>query len=428
MGKLELENIKKHLKIRMRDSKGIKRLCDLLLIVFIIDLCNIISDVFHYQADVKLYNATVYSTLGLGLTLIAAIYYLFQYGEYNEKHQIFPQSSTTRFVSFELYCYFINIITQAIALCLYLAQYLICLLLNHFKGNLRLAYRINIPFMITGFFVSLLYGFILLSILFFIGFLINKLRWWALLVYITLFITLLITGSTIIGTVLRFYLRESSLLLFLLKAIITWFIFVLLNHILYAKNDIITVRKFIYPNIIIASVILISILFNFLFTQLSFHEKSTTLYDNNAFNPFKDEPSCIVNAGSLPAKSILKINLDQELKAHSIIWTGDTYTNNSENEIRIFYNPESVFKDDISLISFTNPRITSSLQGNTLSVSLVHDKNIKIVSVYPYDMLMQFKFFQGKKLAAESSGSVLGDKQAALFINVPSKKDFNIHY
>jgi hypothetical protein len=283
--------------------------------------------------------------------------------------------------------------------------------------------------MITGFFVSLLYGFILLSILFFIGFLIIKLRWWALLIYISVFIILWFAkGNITIGAVFRFYLRESSLLLFLVKAIVTWFILELLNHILYRKNDINIVKKFVYPNIIIASVILITFLYNVLFTQLTFHDKNYINNGNNVFNPFKDEPTFTVDADNLPVNSILNINIDQELKDHSIFWTGDIYKNYTEKKICIFYNPENEFKDYISLMSFVNPRITASLRGNTLSVGLTHDKNIKIISLYPYDMLMQFKCFEGKRLAARSIGSIMGDKQATLFISVPSKKDFNVHY
>ncbi len=436
MGKSEfinMINIKKHLKMRMRDCKGINTLASLLIILFLLDTVNIVKQVITFQSDVKLISVNAYSSAGFALMLLACIYYTFQYSEYHASYLVYPQSSFTRFFSYEAYCYLTHITIQLLALGLYLLQYLLCYVLNRYHGNIRFAYPINIPFIITGFFITLLYGFLLISFIELISVIVRKFRWIALLFYIVSLVILWVAGGpeSLIG-IISFYMKESSIPIFLLKVIITWMLFEILLHWINIHTNKFKVITFIYKNIIIAAIILLSFLGSVIASLNSFrvvnHTESNSysrdytmdyINSSDAMGP----PACSLDVSRLPVNTVVKLEFNEEMMSDYIKLSGDSYYNDTNDRILIYFQPSKKMVNWIDINSFTNPKLEASLKDNHLTLRIVQDENRKVISLYPYSAILQFKVFQDQVYAKASPGNMVGTNPGIIRITTPKGKN-----
>lgn len=428
MGKSELDNMKKLLKIRRRDCIGIYMTGSLLCMSFLTSIFDMIKSVFTYQSEPNLISAIPYSNWALFYTIVACVYYTFQYSEFSERHQIYPQTNSTRFLAFELYLFYIHIFTQALALGFNLLQYLVFFILGQRKGNLAFAYTLNPVFIITGFFTYMLYGFILISLIILISALVRKFRWWTLIVYIGLFLILWFTKDIgVVKSVVKFYLQESSVTLFFIKAILTWMILELLNHILNSYTSASLATRFNNVQIIIASVIL----FSFLISNLVTYLKTTQDFPEYSFsskeiNTSQDKPYCTLNAGNIPTEATLKTCIDYRQISHYELQYGKSYYNSSVDKIMVYFIPEKDLFNDIDITAYTNPRLEISLQNKKLNIKVIKNKNVKVLSLYPYFTLMHFDCFKDKPYANKYYGLSSGTIPGKIQITTPESKKINI--
>jgi hypothetical protein len=432
VGKTNLDNIRKLLKIRMRECKGIHTICILLGVVFLISIVNLINTVSTYQAEAKLIEVSLYSNFTLFFIVISVINYAFQYGEYNENHQIFPQTMVTQFISFELYCFFVNIIAQAFALGLYLLQYLICLIIGRVHTNVKLAYQFDWTFVIAGFFVYLLYGLLLSALIILIASLVRKLQWWAIvLLGAFLFVLWMTREQNLIGNMLDFYLLETSIIIFFIKSVATLLILEALNHLINYYTGIKETRKFFYRHIIIASVIILGFFINISvsFSQIDSRQNNEDYWNSISIRNFdfsKMDATCIINTDSLPTDSTLKIRYANALESDCINNVDEQPSD--DNNIRIYYIPQKNINNYINLTAFTNQRIEATLETDILKISVAYDKNIKVISEYPYSTLMKFDCFIGKPYAKPYYGSMSSISTGHIQITLPENKHFTTQF
>jgi hypothetical protein len=444
MGKSELINVKKHLKMRLRDCKGIYTLASLLIVLFLLDTINIVKQVLNYQSEVKLISVNVYSTAGFALMLLACIYYTFQYSEYHASYLVYPQSSFTRFFSYEAYCYLTHIIIQLLALGLYLLQYLLCYVLNMHYGNIRFAYPINIPFILTGFFITLLYGFLLISFIELISVIVRKFRWIALLFYVAVLVVLWIAGGPeILNAFISFYLEESSIPMFLLKGISTWMLFEVLLHWINIHTNKFKVKTFVYKNIMIAAVLLLSFLGSVIASLSSFntikHTESNLNLMNNPEDYINDSDLKEASASSvysldtagLPKNTALTLELDAKIKNNYMILCQDPYDNkpyynNTADRIQIYFLPVQNITNQVDLNTLINPKIEASLKNNQLSLRVFNSENIKVISIYPYSYITQFQAFQDRPYAKKGLDNIIRQSPGVIRISTPKGKNITI--
>jgi hypothetical protein len=196
MGKVEWDNIVHLLKIRKKECVGIRNIFLFLVLMFAMDLIALIQKTFTYASEVSWLTLQVYSLTGFFLMMIACVIYTLGYKEYNISTQIFPQSNKSRFTSYELFCYISFFKIQLATLALYFTQYGISLILSLIKGNIEFAYQFSLQFIVAGFMVNLMYGFIAIAFVILIGALDRKFKWIA---------RIIVALSIIIGMIYREY-------------------------------------------------------------------------------------------------------------------------------------------------------------------------------------------------------------------------------
>lgn len=135
VGKAELDNIKSLLKIRNKECTGTRYIYYLLLFLFAIDLISVLNSVFHFQSKAVGIALQPYANWSFVLSVIACLIYTANYRDYNYRHEIYPQSGKSAFISYSLFSYLMFVKMQAAALGLYLLQYGFCMILDLIKGN-----------------------------------------------------------------------------------------------------------------------------------------------------------------------------------------------------------------------------------------------------------------------------------------------------
>lgn len=420
MGKLELENVKKHLKMRLRDCSGIMIGCILLGVFFVISAFVLVQSICIKQESVVTLNVIVYSDWAMIFMIFIFIYYSLQYYEYCESHQIFPQTNTTRFLAFELYCYIINIILQAVALGLYLINYLLCQVLCRVYDNVHLGYSFSLPFVTAGFFVSLCYGFIIISLTVLISSLVRKFHWWVLGVYVLCISYLFITKDLILISIFNFYMHEPSLIIFFLKAVFTWLVIELLNQLLNRYINVIKAKKYHYPQVIIVFLVLMTLLGGALsaFNYINVNTANDSFWSQiNEVDINKDQPVTSVNVGDLKPGSVLYVNLHYDKNRFSNSTVG--LTNQTKDQILVYFKPHKEMVNDINITNFTHPKVSVKLEDNNLNISITEDQNVKVISIYPYSTLRWFDCFKDKLYANSESGSYSGTITGDIIVSVP---------
>lgn len=428
MEKSEWSNIARHLKMRFRDCKGIRITSILLGLLFLGDSSSIIGNLKAYQEYPGMVSYGVFSDIALGIISIAIIYYSFQYSEYNENHQIFPHTQTTHFIAFELYCYLMNVILQFVALGLYLILYLLCLVLSRMDGNFYEACSFSLPFILTGFFVSLCYGFLYTSFIILIATLVRKFRWWALAVYISILAALWITKDlNIIQGIIDFYSKEASVAVFFLKAIGTLLILEVLNQVIHPRINNNKIRKFNYPQLIIVIFILLTYFMNL----IAFNQRNNTISSTTEVLPMDtlpsstEMPACILDAKSLVPGSTL--NIDYEVESMYYCNTSTLYDNSSENKIKIYFIPPRDMRNNINLSDFTNPKVEATLTDHTLYLKISHNKNVKIVAIAPFTAPMQFDCFKNKPYSTNYIFSSSTSYPGSIKVVIPKSMQIKTH-
>jgi hypothetical protein len=321
-----------------------------------------------------------------------------------------------------------NGILQLTALGLYLIQYLLCMVISRIDGNFHLACHFNLPFIVTGFFVSLCNGFLITSFIILAATLVRKFRWWALAIYITIIVILWFAkDQSITQGIIDFYTKETSATLFFLKAIGTLLILAVLNQVFQPRINRVKVRKFNYPQLIIVIFILVT----FFSSSMAFNQRSNTISGTTEVLPINklpsssEKPSCVLDAGSLASGSTLNINYEVE----SMYYCNTSIINDdsSDNQIKIYFIPPRDMRNNINLSDFTNPKIKAGLTNHTLNLRITHDENVKIVAIAPYTAPMQFDCFKNKSYSTNYIWSSMTSYPGSIKIVIPESMQLKTH-
>ncbi len=246
MDKRQLKNINNLYKIRSKEHKKALWIIYILLASFFaIDLIATLMDIFTYSKDVTTYSLQTYTTNGLFLAISISIGTLLWYNSFNNQHQAFPQDNKTRFMSYALFNYITLLKVSVTSLLLYLIQYNIWALIGSLNSNISFAYPINLPFLISGFIVNLLYGSMLIALTLLINVLSKKFHMYFYITFIMFVVAAFFNNGALfiaIGNLFSFWTKEPSLGIFVVKCTITLGILlistvVINNTIVYYKAE-----------------------------------------------------------------------------------------------------------------------------------------------------------------------------------------------
>lgn len=305
-----------------------------------------------------------------------------------------------------------------------------CIILDHLKGNVEFAYRFDLYFLSIGFFVNLFYGFMIASFITLITGLIRKFHWWSLVPFFALWLSLWIMKNpeSTVGWA-NFYLKNSSPAIFFLKAILTLIVTEGLNLTINRHTNQCKALRFKSRYSILAIILSTIFCLNIFIGYCKV--SSEDFAQNKPWQPLqnidtsKNKPVCEVDAGKLPVDSELKVNINYQLISNYSINFGGGELNSTNDMIDIYYYPQQEMDTSVNLTAFTNPHIEASLTDNVLNILVTGDKNIKVVSLYPYSTLMQFDCFKNKPYAKQYLGGTYGTMPGTILVSLPENKNFH---
>ena len=437
MGKVELDNIVQLLKIRKKECVGIRRyIFSFLLLMFAMDLIALIQKTFTYATEVSWLTHQIYSSLGLILMMIACVIYTISYKEYNLRLQVFPQSNKSRFISYELFCYISFLKIQLLSLTLYFVQYGIGMILSLIKGNIKFAYQFSLQFIVAGFLVNLMYGFVAIAFVILIGVLDRKFKWIFRIVGIgSIIIGLAFQEYSLplLGNVIHIITRESSIILFLIKIICLWIVLICIYHSINkhtknfeAEKKLSNTKKMIAIAVTVALALLIIAFINYSSYSItdSISSANVTKVETSMEETIEQEDwqipdggiKSIIDISNILEGAEIKIVLSEEDKHKYNIVFREGITNSSNDKLIIVFDPSESIVDWTEMSLFTETKLEAKLKNNTLYLDVTSDENVKVLFVTPYSFMWQFDYFIGKQIFKEHPGSMGGSGSHAIMI------------
>lgn len=448
VGKVDRDNTIHLIKMRMKENFFAKKLGIFLTILFGINLITLFQNFLMYSDNVTSISSNVFSLWGFSIALIVCGIYTVDFKEYYIRHQIYPQNNFSRVTSHEIYCYINFFLVQVYCLLLYLLEIAIVLIIKTFTNNIELAYQFNLQYIFAGFFVTVMYGFLLIALFILYTTLLRKFKIpFAILSFV---IAIYLLRSLYLSAVLDFYIKEPSILLFLIKALCTWFIIVAFNHVInkYTKFNEIEKAK-LKKNRSTVIVAIVAFIFAIIFITIPFYSyKNRTDYktiktndstrvevtdiNSDSDNPTQYIVKKVIDVSSIPEGSNLTIQMPKELVNNDnlmdvSIFFGEEFTNPSNNKIIIEYLPASDVINYINLKSFTKPEFNVWLKDKKIYFSENYRKNVKVVILSPYSFMTQFDYFKGKQIFKENIGTMQGGLNGHIAIYQPEGKKLNLN-
>jgi hypothetical protein len=405
MDKLEMDNIRSLLKIRTKESNSVKLIMGFLSLLFLLSLTGFITNVFTFHSTVTSYNGTVYANWAFFLMLCACIYHTSLYREFNVRHQVFPQTDKSRYIAYILFCYLSYIKILLFSIALYLLQCGSGLLLDFIKGNVEFAYEFSIFFLFTGFIVQLLYGFILISIILLIGVFDRKFKWWFRILFTGLILIIWLTRDS--GWFMKgigFLTKETSLLLFILKAFILLLLMIGSSYMLNSITKFYKPEKNFSQVHVVFAVFLVVICFLFLNIGNTALEQSAHNSITNDIDDAKEEELLRIDVSNVAKGSTLQLNFINTNKVNYGLNYHESFTNFTEDQLQIEFIPVRNIINQIDMTSFTQPKIEAELVNNTLTIRVSSKENIKVYVNYPYSLMQNFDCFEGHRYYKQNFG------------------------
>lgn len=441
MDKRQLKNINNLYKIRSKEyKKALWIIYILLASFFAIDLIATLMDIFTYSKDVTTYSLQTYTTNGLFLAISISIGTLLWYNSFNNQHQAFPQDNKTRFMSYALFNYITLLKVSVTSLLLYLIQYNIWALLGSLNSNISFAYPINLPFLISGFIVNLLYGSMLIALTLLINVLSKKFHIYFYITFIMFVVAAFFNNGALfiaIGNLFSFWTKEPSLGIFVVKCTITLGILlistvVINNTIVYYKAETknTTKSRFILCGIaLFCFIIVISLsVFTYSYPYNSTSEMGSDSIDFVNDNPFKNFEEkeievALTNLNTdIPIEIVTQFNEDEE-NIFTTRYSDSSIEEFYENIIVKYHLPCNEV-DYINLNYFKNPIVTAKLEDNKLYINYTYDENQKVILLSSYGTMSQFDCFKGKTLFKGNPGHMTGSSDGSIEIIYPKGTKF----
>ena len=439
MEKSELSNTIALTKLKLNANK--KTTIGLTVIVILLFLLNLIPALIYiFQvADTVVYRIMQdYSILFSVGVIIAIIILTTTYRQTNGYYSVYPQTNNSRFISSQIIIYFLFACAAIISLIFYLIQYGIFKIISILNENIILAYKFDLGFVIKGFFVLLIYGFIIISIISLIGVLIRKFRIYAIVVFIIIIGLLFTNISKVImylPSVLGFLINESDSILFFVKGLTVWIVFCILSLIInkytvYYKSYF-KFSKLIIIGICIAGIFITTISIMYVSPTKTYTNETTTIYENETTTTYdmgvEESEQIILDASEIPKGTKINIvsNLNNQEDSSSDntlsrLYLGDTTVldNFNGNKVIINYRLPTYEINNYDLIACVNPKLTAEFDGNTLNIHYTYDKDIKVVFVPAWPFMWQFDEYQNKNIFNKYLGSSFANGTGYVFIDI----------
>ncbi len=416
MDNKQLKNSIELYKIRCRESRtSILILMAIPTFLFFLDFFVVITQVSNYNDAPVAFQLNTYSQSMLIPLMIFIGFLLFYYKKFNTEHEVFPQTNKSRFLSFLLYNYGLFLKVSVISLLLYLIQYGIISIIAKFNGNVLFAYDFSMTFVLWGFIVNLIYGFLAISLLIFIGVLDRKFGLIFRFIFggIALLFLISANGNSMSEYIIKFvgfWTKEPSLILFTIKSVALWVIVSWLSWIINSNTVYYKSQSQRFPKWIAATVGLLSI-FTIATATLFINNSNTNITSHQEISVSEEKYDLLrdgytqipLDCSTLNQGDVITIVTDFSPKNESMtVWTNtiDDFKLDAVDVegLHISYKlPENVV-NDVNLNSLSNPEITAKLEGTTLYINYSSDKNQKLLFLAPYSFMDQFEAYKDKNL------------------------------
>lgn len=432
MDKTELKNTIALSKIKLKVNK--KRMIGFLFTAAALILANFIPSLITMFKVTDAVMPFVLQDFSIVFS-IAAIFVIIiltsLYRQTNEYYSVFPQTNNSRFISSQIYFYIIFVCMTVVLLLIYLLQFGIFKVLSIFNTNIILAYKFNLGFIISGFFVLLTYGFIIISFVSLIGTLVRKFRIYTTIIAV-IFVGILFANIKsiiqILPAKLAFLIGESNIFLFIAKGLIIWIVSVLVSilinkYTVYYKSSI-KFSKQITAGICVAGVI-IAVISSFVLPQqkITVRNTVTSIKSSEGLN---DVRKIILDAASVLKGSKIDVvsniaNIDVNImNLQYDVSVRNGFENFKGEKIIITYKYPIDKLNGYDLISYTYPKFTAVLDGNTLNVNFTYEKNVKVIFIPTWSFMWQFDQFKTKNIFKEDLGTSFTNSGGFAFIEIES--------
>jgi len=438
MAKSELKNAMQLTKIRLDNTKR-NRVWFLLIILTVIlgNLIPSLISIFKQTNGVAEYRLQDYSiTFGVGI-LIAITIMACSYKTTNQFYSVYPQTNNSRFLSSQALWYIWILCVAVVSLLIYVIQYSVLAVIAAYQANIILVYNFDLGFVISGFFVLIVYLAIITAIITLIAVLIRKFRIYAILSFV-LFAAFVITNVPkmieLFKVIFGFLIFESNPALFILKGIILWVVLfgvaLFINkHTVYYESGI-KISKTIIAVITVIGIITIGVtpfLFYNTTTSQSVSEREDKTSELYRWYEIVIDASAIPNGSTINvvAPNIKIMNTTNEFITYDgenmdmyLEFDKDIFSNFNGEKIIISYCLPTLMIDYYELSKLANPKLATHLEGNTLYLDYSYDKNIKAVFIPVWSFMWQFDGFKGRNIFKEFNGSAYGSGNGSVYITV----------
>ena len=405
-------------------------------------LAAFIIGVTQNSESVKHYNVTDWSaTLFIG-AIIGFIIIMLTYRSINAKLSVFPQTNNSRFVSTLLFDYIFALTVSLTALVMYLLYCCVVKIFSVFTGNLYFALRIDIGFIIAGFFVQLAYSFLVVAFIELVGTLLRKFTYYAAVVFTAacaLAIGNLMAVIEYAPKVLAFLVKESSLVLFFLKAAGLWVVItaasLVINHFtVYHKSRSQTINKRVVAvcvGIAVAIVFLVPLgLILNATNEISYSMSEAVHEQMDDF--YKSTDVIRIDVSHLPNGSRIDVkgeNIDVTSMGVATVYSSndllarisgvEALEDLQGDTLVIWFFPPFYNINGVELMRFANPRVEAYMDGSSLVIDYSID-DAQVVLVPIWSLARQFDRFKDKDLFPEHTlfSSIGGNKSANIYVSV----------
>ena len=454
MVKDEFANVQNLFKIRLKPYT--KAFIWLFIIFALILLASLAGTVLMIIENIDGFSHNIVTDPSVTILICVFIGYsisVFMYRSANDKLSVYPQTNNSRYISWLLVNYSMMVIFALLILVPYLIHYGVIMLMSAFNDSIHLALNVDFGFIVIGFFVYLIYSFLIISVVELIGAAVRKWSYYAIVTLAALLTLMMVNLERVIENipkVLSFLIFEPSLILFFLKAVGIWLgitaVTLILNHytVYHKSQNWVLRRRIVIACVIIAVLITIltPILFRFDIVISSNTPASNTgvvRIDSEWSNDQVDNDSFITRAeeiridiSHLPAGVNINIqgeNINVIEDDSIVIWSSNlitAYINNVDSltdvhgdTLVIQYWKPWFMVNGIEISKFADPQVTAYLDGDTLFINYTFNRTTVIILPI-WSIVRQFDIFKDKGVltghALGSSGG--GSMSVNIFIEV----------
>jgi hypothetical protein len=414
---------------------NIKNLCKVMLItdkhrflwlfiptaIFLaLSIASTVSDIMFHHGDVRQINIADYSVMFISVIVIMYLTIMFMYRNTNAKLSVFPQTNNTRFIASLIDHYSFAFVLCLTVLGMYLIHLGIIKVMSLLREDIFFALTVDAGFIITGFFVYLLYIFIILSVIELAGTILRKWTYYAAGAFVAAITLIIVNLPHVIEytpKVLAFLISEPSLPMFFLKGLGLWLVITALALLIncrtvYYKSQSKIKRKDIVTICAVftaATVFILWAVIRFIATPDVFFPASET-GGLQAEHLFANHQTIRIDVSHLPKGSNINIQgeniavMAEDGSVSNYHYNSDAVVRGAEllhnlqgDTVVLFFRPVSFVANGIEIMQFSNPRITAHLDGETLFIFHIRD-NANVVIMPIWMIARQFDRFTDREL------------------------------